>query len=527
LSKKERLLFGATAFVTLVLRAIAYFHYRFDSDEQQHLHVTWSWTAGLLPYRDVFDNHAPLFHLATAPILALFGERADILLWMRLPMLLLFAVVLRSTWVLGRRLYDDRVAAWAVLLLALFPPFFLKSLEFRTDNLWTALWMATLVVLTGGPWTTRRLFLSGLLLGLAMATSLKTTLLLVTLAGGALLTWFFALRTASERPEKPRPRALLAFIAGLALVPAAFAVFFSMKGAWTDFVYCVFTFNGSLTQTRPNLWVARAIFPFTSAALLFAAWRLRASTTPLRYFFAVASGVFSVVLAGFWVLISPRDFLALMPIGAIFAASLATRARKPLNVLSTVVVLLLVALWHYADHFRNKTAWHTTMMEQTLRLSHPGEMVMDVKGETIFRPRPYYYAFENISRGLLAHGLIPDTVAEDVVAKRTYVAQADGPLWPPRARAFLNANFLNMGRLRAAGQWIAEDGTFTIAIPGNYVVVVERGQARGTLDGEPYGGARQLFAGQHQWTGERGAAVLWAPAFERGHSPFHLRDTRF
>lgn len=521
MSKRERLLLAATAAVTLLLRALAYFRYRFDSDEQQHLHVSWSWTAGLLPYRDTFDNHAPLFHWITAPFIAMFGERADILLWMRLPMLVLFGVVVWGTYVIGRRLYDERAALWAAMLLALFPPFFLKSLEFRTDNLWTAFWIAALVVLTGGALNGRRMFLIGLLLGCAFATSLKTTLLLITLGAAALITFFFVLKRRAAIP------AIHWFIAGFAIVPAAFAIYFAAHGAWDDLLYCAFTFNGNLAKTRNNLWVGRAIFPFTSAALLYVAWRFREHAHPWRYFFATCIGVYTVVLAGFWILISPRDFLALMPLLAIFAAAFTTRARNPLAAFATIVVLMLGSLWHYADRFANNTDWHTTMMDQALRLSHPGEVVMDLKGEMIYRRRAFFYAFENITRAQIAHGLLADTVAEDVVKQRAYVAQADGPMWPPRARAFLSANFLNMGRLRAAGQWLKDDGSFSIAIPGEYVIVGPAGELRGTLDGTPYNAARALTAGTHRFENGKGAAVLWAPAFRRGHSPFHLRDLDF
>src|SRR5438132_4377452 len=133
----ERLILIVLAVFTLVLRAIAYSHYRFDSDEPQHLHVAWGWTAGLLQYRDLFDNHAPLFHMLTAPILGLVGERPEALLYMRAPMLLLFGIVVWATYILGARLYSNRVGVWSALLLSLFPVFFLKSLEYRTDNLWT------------------------------------------------------------------------------------------------------------------------------------------------------------------------------------------------------------------------------------------------------------------------------------------------------------------------------------------------------------------------------------------------------
>src|SRR5581483_7969869 len=191
MGRGERLILIVLAVCTGVLRALAYFRYRFDSDEPQHLHVAWGWTAGLLQYRDLFDNHAPLFHMLTAPILALAGERADVLLYMRAPMPLLFAIVVWVTYVVGRRLYSTRVGVWAALLLALFPIFFLKSLEYRTDNLWNTFWCLALLVLTGGAITYPRIFLAGILLGCAAATSLKTLLLLLTLGAATLVTYKF------------------------------------------------------------------------------------------------------------------------------------------------------------------------------------------------------------------------------------------------------------------------------------------------------------------------------------------------
>ena len=102
--------------------------------------------------------------------------------------------------------------------------------------------------------------------------------------------------------------------------------------------------------------------------------------------------------------------------------------------------------------------------------------------------------------------------------------------FPPRGRAFLSANFLDMGRLRAAGQWIQDDGSFTIAVPGSYVILTSSGEAQGLLDGSPYGGQRILAPGRHIFVtvGRKELlACLWAPAFIRGYSPFHLRDREF
>jgi hypothetical protein len=526
LSRREKLTLAGFATLALVLRALALFRYRFDADEQHHLHVAWGWTDGMVQYRDYFDNHAPLFHLLMAPILggftAIFGERADILLWMRLPMLVPFAVVLWATWVIGKKLYDERIAAGAMILLALFPPFFLKSLEVRTDNLWTALWMLALVVLLNERWSPpRRMFLLGLILGCAFAVSLKTSLLVITIMVSALIVRFFKKERGAGRLQYA--------IAGFVIVPAILILYFVSAGAWDQLVYCTLTFNGNVALTRKHLWVGRAIFPFAFAGLLWLAWRFRATENTWRYFFAVAMGVFTVTLIGFWILISPRDFLPLMPIGAIFVAAMAARARNPLRTFAAIAAVLIASIWYYGDRFENNTDWHTTMMDQALRLSHPGEMVMDLKGELIYRHRPFYYAFESITRAQIAHGLIRDTMPEDVVRTRTYVAQADGPMWPPRGRAFLSENFVNLGRLRAAGQWIAEDGSFTIAVPGEYVILNENGEATGVLDLTPYRGARALESGRHRFinAGKKQVVALWAPAFRRGHSPFHLRDLDF
>src|SRR5258708_9301857 len=98
---------------------MAFLRYRFDSDEPQHLHVAWGWTAGLVQYRDLFDNHAPLFHILLAPILKVVGEPPDVLLCMRAPMLALLAVVVWGTYLRRRPMDPAPVGAWAALLLAL------------------------------------------------------------------------------------------------------------------------------------------------------------------------------------------------------------------------------------------------------------------------------------------------------------------------------------------------------------------------------------------------------------------------
>ena len=492
-----------------MLRVGAFFRYRFDSDESQHLHVTWGWVAGLLPYRDFFDNHAPLFHIVTAPILGWVGERENVLIFMRAPMLVLFAVVIWATYVLGKRLYDAETARWAAVMLSLLPPFFLKSLEYRTDNLWVALWMIAVVVLTGGELNLGRGFAVGVILGFAMATSMKTSLLLITLGIAAIVTIVM-------KKWPVRVGAVGAMLVGTAIVPTLVAVYFIQNKAWDSLVYCNFIFNEGIgaTRTAAAIWGPRlAYLPLMIIALRIA-WRKRDARDD-RFFWAMATTAFFLTLGGFWILISPRDYLPFLPMISIFAVAAIGKRTWILAVLALVFVGFIVK---ETRGFRDQTKEEITMIRQVLRLTRPGEYLMDIKGETIFRPRPSYHIFEFITRNQMIRGMIADTVAEDVVARRCYVAQADGEFWPPRARAFLSANFLDLGRLRAAGQWIKADGSFTIAIPGEYVIVSRDGVVRPKA---------AFAAGTYRVNSGQRLAVIWAPAIERGLSPFRLQDRDF
>ena len=88
-----------------------------NSDESQHLHVAWAIAHGAVPYRDVFDNHTPLFHFLFAPVLMLVGETPGVLTWMRLAMLPLYFAMLWCTWRLGLALWGRRCGLWAAALV--------------------------------------------------------------------------------------------------------------------------------------------------------------------------------------------------------------------------------------------------------------------------------------------------------------------------------------------------------------------------------------------------------------------------
>src|SRR6266849_4436725 len=75
---------AAVLFALLVVFSVLQvMHQKFDSDEPYHLHIIWGWAHGFVQYRDIFDNHMPLFHIMFVPIFRLIGERPTMLYWMR------------------------------------------------------------------------------------------------------------------------------------------------------------------------------------------------------------------------------------------------------------------------------------------------------------------------------------------------------------------------------------------------------------------------------------------------------------
>jgi Dolichyl-phosphate-mannose-protein mannosyltransferase len=141
-------------------------------------------------YRDLFDNHMPLFHIALAQIFGLIGERVSILYWMRFMLLPVYFVAAWCTYRIGTLLFSRRVGAWAVILVGFYPGYHFTSLEFRTDNVWVALWLLCVVVLVSGTLTVPRAIVAGTLLGLCFAVSMKSTLFFISLLAAAAVTLF-------------------------------------------------------------------------------------------------------------------------------------------------------------------------------------------------------------------------------------------------------------------------------------------------------------------------------------------------
>lgn len=526
--------------------------WRIDSDEPQHLHVIWGWANGLLQYRDVFDNHAPLFHILFTPAYALFGERPDVLMSMRLVVIPLFFVALWVVYLIGRHLFSREAGLWAAIFTGLYPSFFLTSLEFRTDDLWMVFWLLALAMLVRRPLRAPHVFIAGLLLGATISVSMKTSLLLSALVLATLCS-VVMLRSSDRLPVRQYGINTIWLLAGFLPVPLALVLFFSIHGALGPMYYSIVTHNivpdlGRWTHLHTSVVPSLGflLLTFYGTKLL----RHSCDDKELlqrRMAIFLTFGLATTGLYAFWPLISAQDFLPLTPLFILMATGMlmerlackggSTRQiSRPLVILTSIAVLELGLLLFNAQPWHQRELPENRLLSETLQLTRPGETIMDLKGETVFRQRPFFYVLEGITRKRIKIGSIKDSIPEDIVRARTTVATLDSCSLPVRGREFLKRNFLVVGHLRVVGQLLAvpvnvpnHDISFDISVSTSYALLAESGAVSGWLDGVPYNGPRQLEAGHHTFrlsapAGAGELAVIWAPAIQRGFSPFAVRN---
>jgi hypothetical protein len=151
-----------------------------------------------------------------------------------------------------------------------------------------------------------------------------------------------------------------------------------------------------------------------------------------------------------------------------------------------------------AKPWRNDAAAEVQVVETVLSLTSPDEPVMDLKGESVFRPRPWYFALEAITNVKLRLGHIRDDIAETLVRSRTHVVVSNS--LPQVARRFVEANYVPWGLVRVAGIRIGHIKTrmrFRLAVPGTYIVISSGHSVSATIDGRDASGGVDLAAGDH------------------------------
>ncbi|MEI6350297.1 MAG: glycosyltransferase family 39 protein [Verrucomicrobiota bacterium] len=517
---------------------------RVECDETQHLHVVWAWTQGLLPYRDVFDNHTPLFHMLCAPLLSFLGERGDIIAPMRWAMVPLYSGSLFCVYWMASRLYSRRTGLWAALLAGAWPSFLLITTEFRTDVLWTMLWLCVLAVAFTAPLSRIRLFFSGLLLGAAFMVSMKTSLLFVSL--GAAIGVGLWIRAKSKEPA-PFQHWLgipLAGLLGACIVPLAIVAYFWAQGALAQMEYCVLRHNvvpgaTSLSRYHEQHFVyfplGLILISLLGNAIFKAAPDCSLGTRRAVLFMSTA--FYLLTLNCWWPMVTRQDYLPVTPVLAILLTPLlmgGIRACLKHPIAGTLVpagiVLVMLAQSAIGRHLgADHTKRTSLMISDALKLTRPTDYLMDSKGESVYRRRPFYYALEGVTLRRIRLGLIKDSVPEDLVKTRTCVASLRR--LQPKSEAWVTKHFVPVTPVwRVAGTLFPkleprQSVLFETVIPAQYQIVSPAGPLQGIIDGVASSGPLFLEAGTHTLAcARRGpVAVIWAHAVETGFTPFHKK----
>lgn len=531
----------------IVFRVVNILTWKFETDESQHLHVIWGWARGFVQYRDLCDNHMPLFQLLFAPVYALIGDRPTILYWMRFITVPLYLVAAWCTYRIGSLVFSRRAGVWAVLLVGFYPGYSLASLEFRTDNLWAPLWLLAIVFLVKGPLTPRRALGAGLLMGCCFGVSMKTALLFLSLVVGALLAYVLVPAQRRARSPGQMPLCMGMFCLGAVSVPALIMAGFTLGGVWPQFRYWVFE-NNLLPglKNHPAWWfyLFPLLFPVVFGATAYLTRRVANPTIAFRRaFIYLTFGFYILALWSYWPLVTRQDYLPFQPAAfLVYTAALlpltdrmGAQARLHWGKIAIALPALAVAIEFLLclalkPFWKNTARVETDLLRAVYHLTDPGDFVLDEKGETVFRQRAFAPIWEPLVVERIRRGMIADDAPQRCLATHTCVARR-GKDMTATAKQFIDHNFLPVGNgLYAAGEYLtpaegdASEIDFDLALPAEYDIISPGGAVEGTLDGSRYVGERRLLEpGRHtfvQTSRQSKLAVIWAQAVERHFTPF-------
>jgi hypothetical protein len=529
---------------------------RFDNDEPQHLHVVWAWATGHLPYRDVFDNHAPLFQWLTSPFLRLLGERPNIVIPMRWVCIPFYFLSVYFVFRAGRAVLSAKAAFWAAVLGSLIPRGFLKSVEYRPDDLWTVVWFAYLAVLVTGNATRRRALVAGVIMGISFAVSMKSTLMVLASAASFLVLFFLRWLVGKERPPILKWFSMgLVALGGVVILPALVVAYFYFHGALlpSQSGVCSLWYNviehnivpGLKRSTQPHYfdpWILGLLAALILGAIAIYRTEDSAPVRPRKVFLFLAPGFYLYFLYGFWPDITREDDPPFYPLVGLMLfilctpwvgrrwVSLSSRAR---SLVPWLAGACLVAWLFVTDHpWEKKNRRQVSTMSVVLKLTTPQDYVMDAKSGFVFRQRPFYFITETITRARMRRNLIHDDIAKSLIETKTTVADFRGYAHELKGEAFIFANYLPLKENDSIGvvgkclKWdpstVGETIRFHLPIGARYAIVDQSGPVTGTLDGVPFDQPREVAVGDHTFVPAKADAkllIVLAKALEVGYHP--------
>jgi hypothetical protein len=245
-------------------------------------------------------------------------------------------------------------------------------------------------------------------------------------------------------------------------------------------------------------------------------------------------GFYPLLLFGGSPVITRQDFLPYYPLLftclSPLALSLWRRLPQPiasshLAALVCFAILFLVEVGWITDILLRKRSPDPIAADrigEVLRLTKPGETVLDPKGDVVLRPRPIYDVLELFTMEQYRSDLLTDRIPEQLVAHHTMVA-VRSDRYPERTRRFLQENYLWSGRLLIAGLEAHENAggsfQFHLALGGSYVFLSNGHLLSGKLNGVPVSGKAEMQPGHFEFvpdTADWPVTIQWERAYQAG-----------
>jgi len=237
------LIIAAVVFVGLRWRCV---NIPLERDEGEYAYIAQRMLVGEVPYRDIFDQKPPgVFFVYLVPV-AVFGDSVAAI---HITMYLWTAATAAVLFLVTRRVAGESAAAWSVLIFALL----------TIDPSWQATAANTeqfmLLPMTASLWLALRAMDRGSRLAwlgcgaAAMAACWFKQVAATQVGFVAVLAAAWAWRT--RRAIGAIVVDLLAYAGGVAAVFVPVAGYFALRGAWAEFVDCVWTHNVSYASRVP------------------------------------------------------------------------------------------------------------------------------------------------------------------------------------------------------------------------------------------------------------------------------------
>ncbi len=269
--------------------------------------------------------------------------------------------------------------------------------------------------------------------------------------------------------------------------------------------------------------------------VLFALGRQSGSEHRFRVAFVVLFvGIYPLLLLGGWPVVTRQDFLPYYPLLFVCLSPLVVYLWKYLP--RPIASSRLTGLICFAILFLGEAGWNVNILHrkrspdpisadrigEVLRLTKPGETVLDPKGDVVLRPRPIYDVLELFTMAQYRGHILADQIPEQLVAHHTMVA-VRSDRYPERTRRFLQENFIWSGRLLIAGFEIPENAggsfQFHLSLGGTYVFLSNGHLLSGKLNGVSIRGRADMQPGFFEFvpdTADWPVTIQWERAYQLG-----------